>query len=208
MLHYNGLIFGLIAFLIIGIFHPVVAKAEYYFGKKIWWIFLITGILFSGWSLFLQNNFASLATGVTGFGLFWSTHEIFKQHQRVLTGRAKRNPNRIYESSILLAAYIPATCTNSLNYIGVEAGAASFLIIAISRYLTIKAEYYFSKKFWIVFLLIGIGSIAGSLFVENMIGSVIIGINGFTFLWGIGEIIDQEERVKKGWFPKNPKRTY
>jgi hypothetical protein len=205
MLHYNGLIFGLIAFLIIGIFHPVVAKTEYYFGKKIWWIFLLTGIVFSGWSLLLVNNFASLATGVTGFGLFWSTHELFKQHQRVLTGRAKRNPNRTYVSGILLTCLPTAY---HLNYIGIEAGAASFLIIAVSRYLTIKAEYYFSKKFWVAFLFIGIGSAIGSLFIETLIGSVILGINGFTFLWGIGEIIDQEGRVKKGWFPKNPKRTY
>ncbi|MDP4208695.1 MAG: DUF4491 family protein [Bacteroidota bacterium] len=96
----------------------------------------------------------------------------------------------------------------SLNYNGVIAGAASFVIIAVSRYICIKAEYYFSKKFWIVFLLIGLGSIGASLFLGKTIVSAILGINGFTFLWGIGEIIEQEERVKKGWFPRNPKRQY
>lgn len=203
MLNYNGLIMGLIAFFIIGLFHPIVAKAEYYRGKKIWWVFFVLGILFSAISLFPQNNLISLILGVLGFGLFWSTHEVFKQHERVLKGRAKRNPNRTYESSLLLFT-IP--CAAKLNFIGIEAGFASFAIIAISRYLCIKAEYYFTKKFWIGFLIISLASIAGSLLTKNLIFSVILGINGFTFLWGIGEIIEQEERVNKGWFPKNPKR--
>ena len=25
-------------------------------------------------------------------------------------------------------------------------------------------------------------------------------------LWGIGEVFHQRERVRKGWFPMNPKR--
>lgn len=203
MLNYNGLIMGLIAFFIIGLFHPVVAKAEYYIGKRIWWVFFILGILFAALSLLPHNNMASLILGVIGFGLFWSTHEVFKQHERVLKGRAKRNPNRSYQSALLFVAF---PCMTSLNVIGIEAGMASFAIIAISRYLCIKAEYYFSKKFWIGFLIIGLASLAISLLTENLIGSVILGINGFTFLWGIGEIIEQEERVNKGWFPKNPKR--
>jgi hypothetical protein len=36
--------------------------------------------------------------------------------------------------------------------------------------------------------------------------SAFFAIMGFTYLWGIGEIIEQEERVRKGWFPKNPQR--
>jgi hypothetical protein len=33
-----------------------------------------------------------------------------------------------------------------------------------------------------------------------------VGVFGFSSLWSIHEIIEQEERVKKGWFPANPKR--
>lgn len=34
----NGLLVGLATFLIIGLFHPLVIKAEYYLGVRCWWI--------------------------------------------------------------------------------------------------------------------------------------------------------------------------
>ena len=42
--HLLGLTIGLCAFLCIGIFHPLVIKGEYYFGVKVWWVFLLAGI--------------------------------------------------------------------------------------------------------------------------------------------------------------------
>ncbi len=42
--HLAGLFIGICTFLIIGLFHPVVVKAEYYWSTKCWWIFLILGI--------------------------------------------------------------------------------------------------------------------------------------------------------------------
>lgn len=202
--HLYGLLIGVAAFFTIGIFHPIVAKAEYYFGKKIWWVFFILGLVFSLSSLFIQSTMGSVLLGTIGFSSFWSTHEIFKQHNRVIRGQAKRNPNRVYSACLAL---IPLISFSYLNFKGIIIGAATFLIIAFSRYVCIKAEYYFTKRFWIVFLIIGIASIALSVIVNNLIGSIILGINGFTFLWGIGEIIEQEERVNKGWFPQNPKRA-
>ena len=41
----TGLIIGICTFLIIGLFHPVVIKAEYYWGTGCWWIFLVLGIV-------------------------------------------------------------------------------------------------------------------------------------------------------------------
>lgn len=202
-LNFYGLLLGVIAFVNIGISHPIVAKAEYYYGKRVWWIFFVAGVACSLVSIFFQSVLVSVILGTLGFSAFWSTHEIFKQHKRVMLGRAKRNPGRIYETGTIA---VVLTLT-SLNFAGIITGAATFVIIAVSRYMCIKAEYYFTKKFWIGFLVIGIASLAGSLFVHNLIVSTILGINGFTFLWGIGEILEQEDRVKKGWFPKNPKRT-
>ena len=40
-LNYMGLLIGIATFVIIGLFHPLVIKAEYYIGVKSWWIFLI-----------------------------------------------------------------------------------------------------------------------------------------------------------------------
>ncbi len=200
-MNFYGLLLGVIAFLTIGISHPVVAKTEYYWGKKTWWIFFIAGLLFSVVSLFMESVLGSVILGTIGFSSFWSTHEIFKQHNRVLRGQAKRNPNRVYEIS---GIFLSVIAFNQLNYSGIIVGASTFVIIAVSRYICIKAEYYFTKKFWIGFLIIGLVSLAGSLITKNLLISIILGINGFTFLWGIGEIIEQEERVKKGWFPKKP----
>lgn len=58
------------------------------------------------------------------------------------------------------------------------------------------------------FLVLGIGGIAASLSVDNILVSSLLGVFAFSSFWTIKEVFEQEERVKKGWFPKNPKRTY
>ena len=50
-----GLGIGLSAFLIIGLFHPIVIKAEYYLGTKSWWIFLFLGVIAAIFSFFISN---------------------------------------------------------------------------------------------------------------------------------------------------------
>ena len=40
----------------------------------------------------------------------------------------------------------------------------------------------------------------------NTAAGSIVAVLGVTFLWSIKELFEQEERVKKGWFPANPKR--
>ena len=42
--HVAGLALGICTFLIIGLFHPVVVKAEYYWGTRCWWVFLLLGL--------------------------------------------------------------------------------------------------------------------------------------------------------------------
>jgi len=94
-IYFTGLLMGLLSFLIIGFFHPVVAKLEYVYGKKSWWVLLVPGIGFIILSLFLTTLWSIIAS-VLGCSMVWSTIEIFKQHDRVLKGQAKRNPNRNY----------------------------------------------------------------------------------------------------------------
>ena len=93
-----------------------------------------------------------------------------------------------------------------MSYEGLLLGAGAFLCIGIFHPLVIKAEYYLGVKSWWAFLAIGLIAAAGSLFVENLYLSVFLGILAFSALWGIGEVIKQEQRVMKGWFPENPKR--
>jgi membrane glycosyltransferase len=92
--------------------------------------------------------------------------------------------------------------SEGINLDGILVGASLMAIMWIGRMACIKGEYYFTKKLWMAFLAVGIISVASALFVESVIFSSILSIFGFTFLWGIHEIIEQEERVSKGWFPK------
>lgn len=93
-----------------------------------------------------------------------------------------------------------------LNFQGIIIGIFSFLIIGIFHPIVIKGEYYFSKKIWPMFLLLGIIFIIVSLNIKGQLLSALLGVTGFSCLWSIHELIEQEQRVKKGWFPKNPKR--
>lgn len=95
-----------------------------------------------------------------------------------------------------------------MNYEGIILGLASFATIGVFHPIVIKSEYYFGVKCWPVFLLAGIASCICSLLAANTYISVLLGVLGFTCFWSILEIFEQRERVRKGWFPKNPKRKY
>ncbi|MBR1419204.1 MAG: DUF4491 family protein, partial [Synergistaceae bacterium] len=93
-----------------------------------------------------------------------------------------------------------------MNWAGVVIGAAAFIIIGAFHPVVIKGEYYFGHKIWPLFLIAGLICGALSLLIEEDIISGILGILACVLLWCIKELKEQTERVKKGWFPKNPKR--
>jgi len=93
-----------------------------------------------------------------------------------------------------------------MNIAGIIIGLASFVIIGVFHPIVIKAEYYIGKKIWPLFLVAGIAACAASLFVQNAILSPVLAVLGFTLFWSIKELFEQENRVKKGWFPANPNR--
>lgn len=90
----DGLLIGLLAFLIIGLLHPAVIKGEYYFGVKIWPLFLLLGIITCGFSVFVHNYLIRSGLGILGFSLLWSIGELFHQKKRVEKGWFPRNPKR------------------------------------------------------------------------------------------------------------------
>ncbi len=96
----------------------------------------------------------------------------------------------------------------NLNYYGLILGAISFLIIGVFHPLVIKGEYYFGTRIWLVFLIVGLSASIFSLIIESILISVVLGVFGFSSFWGIKEVFEQEQRVKDGRFPKNPKRKY
>ena len=75
-MNFTGIITGLATFLIIGVFHPIVIKAEYYLGTKCWWVFLLAGIIFGAISLIVNNLILSTILGVIAFSSFWSILEL------------------------------------------------------------------------------------------------------------------------------------
>ena len=65
-MNFIGIIVGLCTFLIIGLCHPLVIKAEYHLGKGCWWLFLLAGLIV----------------------------ELFEQEKRVRKGWFPENPAR------------------------------------------------------------------------------------------------------------------
>lgn len=90
-----------------------------------------------------------------------------------------------------------------VNTYGIVIGAATFLTIGLFHPLVIKAEYHLGVRSWWLFLLVGLGCIAGSLFAHG-VWCILLGVVGFSSLWSILELFKQRQRVNKGWFPEGP----
>ena len=97
---------------------------------------------------------------------------------------------------------------SEINVSGLIIGLSTFLIIGIFHPLVIKGEYHFGEKIKWVFLIAGILFLAGALMVSSTIASALLGVTAFSCFWSIHEVSQQVERVRKGWFPANPKRNY
>ena len=95
MLNWSGIIIGVAAFLIIGIFHPVVIKGEYYFGERIWPVFLVLGLICGGASLVVEHHILSSLLGILSCVLLWCIRELKEQTKRVEQGWFPKNPKRV-----------------------------------------------------------------------------------------------------------------
>ena len=93
-LNFSGIIIGVATFLVIGLFHPLVIKAEYYIGVKSWWLFLLLGVISVVASLLVANLTLSILLGVVAFSSFWSIGEVFEQKKRVEKGWFPANPKK------------------------------------------------------------------------------------------------------------------
>lgn len=92
-----------------------------------------------------------------------------------------------------------------MNYEGLIVGFGALIIIGLLHPVVINVEYSRGKKAWPFFLINGLGAIFLSMITLSFV-SDLLAILGFSLLWSIREIFEQEERVLKGWFPENPKR--
>lgn len=94
----------------------------------------------------------------------------------------------------------------ALNWEGLGIGVCTFLIIGLFHPLVIKGEYYFGLKVNYAFAVLGIITAILALFAESVFVSALLAVVAFSSFWSIWEVYEQKERVRKGWFPANPKR--
>ncbi len=96
LMHNNliGVLIGISTFCIIGLFHPIVIKCEYYFGTRCWWLFLLIGVVGICMSIIVKHILFSSLLAVFAFSSFWSILEIFEQKKRVDKGWFPKNPKK------------------------------------------------------------------------------------------------------------------
>ena len=93
-----------------------------------------------------------------------------------------------------------------MNYSGIIVGLISLVIIGLWHFIVIKGEYLLGKRICIlVFAIIGFIFICVSMLTDNTEISVLLALFGFSALWGIREVVEQERRVARGWFHKRSK---
>ncbi len=95
----------------------------------------------------------------------------------------------------------------TLHFEGLLVGLCTFLIIGIFHPIVIKCEYHFGTGCWWWFLVLGLALCGVSVAVDNSTLSTLSAVTAFSSFWTIKEIFEQRERVRKGWFPANPRRT-
>ncbi len=93
-LQWLGLVVGLSVFVIIGLFHPVVIWTEYYTGTRLWWVFLVVGVLSLVASLLIPDVLYSCLAGAFSFCCFWTIRELFEQKERVRKGWFPKRPEK------------------------------------------------------------------------------------------------------------------
>ena len=105
-MNFTGIIVGFCTFLMIGLCHPLVIKAEYHLGKGCWWLFLLAGLGFAAVSLLSEGYVWSTIAGVAAFSAFWSIVELFEQEKRVRKGWFPEN-------SATITPYLNSVCKDT-----------------------------------------------------------------------------------------------
>ena len=93
-IHLTGLSIAVSTFLVIGLFHPIVIKMEYYFGVRLWWIFLLAGIAFITAGIVMLSFLSASAVvlaNVLGviLGILWMVEGV--SALMLLRGRVEQN---------------------------------------------------------------------------------------------------------------------
>ena len=81
-MNFSGILTAGISFLVIGIFHPIVIRAEYYYTKRCWPVFLVAGACMPRTFCFCKAGNAIRIAGRSGM------HVLVEHSGALRTGRA------------------------------------------------------------------------------------------------------------------------
>jgi hypothetical protein len=93
-----------------------------------------------------------------------------------------------------------------VNFTGLFLGLFMLVAIGLGFVWVIKVEYYLGAGVWKAVLVIGLVVCGVSIFMPTFTGSALLGILGGSIVWGATELPAQEERVRRGLFPANPRK--
>lgn len=94
-MNFSGIFWGIISFLIIGVWHKIVISGEYHLGKdRCVILFAVIGIICVALSLFFESLPISISLASFGFSALWGIKEAIEQEKRVEKGWFPANPNK------------------------------------------------------------------------------------------------------------------
>jgi hypothetical protein len=93
-----------------------------------------------------------------------------------------------------------------MNPTGLYAGLFMLFSIGSGFFWVIRVEYHLGAGVWKAVLALGLILVALSAFMPSFTASAALGIFGGSVVWGATELPSQEDRVRRGLFPANPKR--
>ncbi len=94
----------------------------------------------------------------------------------------------------------------TLNWAGLILGITTVATIGVGHVMVRKLNYHFGTRPAPLAFLLGAAALTGSLFAASNTLAGVLGIVGLTTVVDGLELIRQEERVRKGHAPSNPKR--
>jgi hypothetical protein len=94
----------------------------------------------------------------------------------------------------------------TVQWAGLALAVTTVATIGIGHVLVRKLNYHLGTKPAPVAFLLGAAAMGASLLVSSQLTSALLGIIGITTFWDGIELIRQEERVRKGTAPRNPRR--
>lgn len=94
----------------------------------------------------------------------------------------------------------------TLQWAGPVLAVTTVLTIWFGHVMVRRVNFWFGTKPVPLVALMGAAAVVASLFVPSNLGSACLGIVGVTTLWDAFELVRQEERVRQGKAPENPRR--